>query len=134
MQPLEATTEQRVADIVAIHEALEAYYAANGSYPATPNGNLQSVATAGAGENWIPGLAPAFIAALPRDPSGSNEPLGTQYLYGSPGGAYKLIAHGLTEGCGPEIERQGIRRDPARTNPDGTCWAFGFWTEDMSQY
>lgn len=131
---LDAVSTQRVGDLVAINTALQRYYEAHGSYPATRNGSLVSAASPGAGENWIPGLTPEYIPALPRDPAGSTDPTGTQYMYASPGGAYKLIAHGTSGGCDANIEQQGIRRDPARMNPDGTCWAFGFWTDDMANY
>lgn len=62
-----------------------------------------------------------FIATLPRDPAMSTE-ADHQYRYASSGMDYELIAHGVSGQCGPEIERDGVRMDPARTR-DGRCWA-----------
>lgn len=130
-QPLDELSTQRVADLAAMRDALEAYYAEHQRYPGTPNGGFQSVATVG--EAWIPELAPKYIAALPRDPAGSQEQR-TQYWYASNGGGrYKLIAHGV-DACGPEFERQGIRRDPARTRRDGSCWAYGYFPDELGAY
>lgn len=129
---LDPLTTQRIADLIAINAALQAFYEANGQYPVTPNrGSFVSVISAG--EDWIPGLAPSFIATLPNDPAGSSDQ-NNQYWYASQGGSYKLIVHGVGAACGPEVEESGIARDPARSEADGTCWAYGFWTPDMANY
>ena len=124
-------TEKRVADLVALNTAIQAFHRQNGTYPPAPSG-LTSILTVG-NPNWIAGLAPQFIASEPRDPRMSTSANGPQYLYVSNGRSYKLIAHGVGEDCGPAIERDGIRRDPARTDAHG-CWAYGFWTDDMSRF
>ncbi len=130
-QPLDEVSTQRVTDLVALDVALQAYFEQNQRYPATPNGSFINVISAGT--DWIPGLAPQFIQALPRDPANSTDP-NSQYWYASSGGnSYKLVVHGVGDACGAEYARQGIRLDPARTS-DGSCWAYGFFTDDMSQY
>lgn len=116
---------RRIADLLAINNALHAYHAQNGAYPVSPSNGFTSVIEGG--EAWIPGLVPTFIAALPRDPAMSTE-ADRQYRYASDGVDYKLIAHGVSGECGPEVERDGVRMDVARTR-DGACWAYGFWTE-----
>lgn len=79
------------------------------------------------GEHWIRGLAPEFIARLPREPRNSNYNFRPQYAYASNGVDYKLMIYSVSEECGPEIEREGVRIDPARQEGD-RCWAYGFWT------
>lgn len=123
--------ERRVTDLIAIHAALEAFHAKNGQYPAARDG-LKSVVDRGA--DWIPGLAPEFIAELPRDPLVHPTNEGPQYLYVSNTKGYKLIAvTGNSGRCSPEMEKDGIRIDPARTNEVG-CWGFGFWTDDYEKF
>lgn len=119
-----SATEQRIQDLTAINAALGAYHQANGVYPSSSG--FQGYASnwgASMGADWIPGLQ---ATPLPRDPAMSETAV-SQYLYFSNRTDYKLIAH-LTEDCGPAVETQGVRIDPART--DAThCWAYGFWTE-----
>lgn len=125
-------TQQRMADLIAINNAVKAYYDTHGQYPVTSDrGSFVSIISAG--DAWIPGLTPDFIASLPRDPGGSTDP-NNQYWYASQGGSYKLIVHGVGAACGPEVEVDGIRRDPARSRADGSCWAYGFWTDNLSNY
>src|SRR5437762_3382517 len=93
-----------------VQKSLELYFNANGSYPTTsgtyyssePGDNyLNGPANNGI---WIPGLAPTYITALPRDPIGGSSAIagcgGTilrAYIYVSDGANYKLFAH-----CSPE--------------------------------
>jgi hypothetical protein len=128
--PVKAT-ERRVRDLVAIHAALEAYHQKNGQYPAAPDG-LKSIVDRG--PEWIPGLVPDFMAELPRDPLVFPNNDGPQYLYASDTEGYKLIAVSGSGGrCGPEVEKQGIKIDPARNKEVG-CWGFGFWTPDYETF
>jgi|APLow6443716910_1056828.scaffolds.fasta_scaffold22637_2 hypothetical protein len=125
-------TERRIADILAINTAILAYHAKNGKYPDGSKG-LQGVVELGA--NWIPGLAPEFIPTLPRDPLFAIDNQGPQYLYVSSPTGYKLIAVSGNAGhCGPDVERDGIKIDPARVNDEVGCWAYGFWTEDLKAF
>lgn len=122
---------RRQNDLLALKTALDAYRAENGKYPAAYDG-LKSVVDRG--PEWIPGLAPKYIAALPRDPALSDSLDGPQYLYVSDTNDYKLIAVSGTNGrCGPDVERDGIRIDPARRNEAG-CWAYGFWTGEFDKF
>ena len=125
-QPMtrEQLDARRIADLVAINNALQAYRQQHGSYPLSPRNGFTNVT---AGADWIPGLAPTFIPALPREPRMSDDP-NTQYWYASSGADYKLIVVGVAGACGPEVERDGVRIDPMR-NPNGRCFAYGFWTE-----
>lgn len=100
---------RRKSDLAALRVALASYYTEHGQYPQTPGVYYSSDASDPFNGNnagdWIPGLAPTFIAALPNDPQGgvsSNPtcaPIGFHrtYDYWSNGQEYKLIAH-----CGPE--------------------------------
>jgi hypothetical protein len=116
---------RRIADLVAINNALSAYHTQNGAYPLSPRQGFTNVIAGG--ESWIPGLTPAFIAALPREPRMSDDP-NQQYWYASSGTDYKLVVVGVSGACGSEIERDGVRIDPAR-NPNNRCFGYGFWTE-----
>jgi hypothetical protein len=134
LKQLDVDTETRVKDLVAIHEALKAYHKANGKYPVTsPKADFIHQLSAPNGD-WIPGLAPTYIPKLPSDPEQGSDTNGPMYQYASNGGSYKLIAHGLSDGCDEKVEVRGIRRDPGRTRADGTCWAFGFFSADMEKY
>lgn len=119
-------TERRIADLLEINRAVNAYHAAVGSFPRSDG--FQSAATYG--ESWIPGLEPSYIKNLPRDPLNSINVNRPQYMYISNGSDYKLIAHGVGAACGQFVEQRGVRIDPARAQGD-SCWAFGFFTEGM---
>lgn len=128
--PVKAT-ERRIADLVTLKAALDAYYAEKSAYPAAYDG-LKGVVDRGA--EWIPELAPKHVAALPRDPLLSDSVDGPQYLYVSDTKDYKLIAVSGNSGyCGADVERDGVKIDPARTNESG-CWAYGFWTEGFAKF
>ena len=59
---------------------------------------------------------------------------GPQYLYVSDTKDFKLVAQSGNAGyCGADVERDGVKIDPARTNESG-CWAFGFWTEGFTKF
>jgi prepilin-type N-terminal cleavage/methylation domain-containing protein len=99
--------------------ALELYYTNNQAYPCSgPGGscvwlawrssNAGDVVVTPAPGDYIPGLAPNYIASLPNDPIGGspssfeNPPCDTpnwhrSFLYYSDGKDYKLLLH-----CGPE--------------------------------
>jgi hypothetical protein len=117
--------------MLAINAAILAHYAKYGAYPEGSKGLLGVVER---GADWIPGLAPEFIAELPRDPLLAADNMGPQYLYVSSATGYKIIAVAGNAGyCGPDVERDGIKIDPARINETG-CWAYGFWTDDFKAF
>jgi hypothetical protein len=111
----------RMHDFAVIARALEAYKAKHGLYPQVDDwvGYLDERHYA-AGD-WIPGLSPEFLSAVPIDPKGSMLPQ-QQYLYASNGADYKLIAHGAEDG--PYVARRRAYKD----DPRRTGYAYGIWT------
>lgn len=128
-------TQKRIEDLTAIASALEAYKVDNGAYPSSGGSYTAYKMSWGRsrGRNWIPELIPKYFAALPRDPAESEDPDGPQYLYASDGTYFKLISH-YPGDCETAIKSGRIRRDPTRTNPDGTCWAYGIWSPNGERY
>jgi hypothetical protein len=122
------TNRKRVSDLVTINDALKAYRTKHGKYPVAEKlgGYLER------GKNWIPGLAPEFLAELPRDPALSNDKAGPQYLYASNGSDYKLVAQGVSLVGGTNVEVLGVKFDPSKSNTMEKA-AFGFWTEKFAQ-
>jgi prepilin-type N-terminal cleavage/methylation domain-containing protein len=110
-----ARNQQRKANLVQISKALELYYADHDGYPNTGGAwSGQGSTFGGHGDadpdGWITGLAPAYMAKLPRDPlstkpnpnnlisycrTGGNL---TGYIYRSDGVDYKVAADCLPEG------------------------------------
>ena len=119
-------TRKRISDLVTLNDALKAFHAKTGAYPAAEG--LKGAPDRGA--SWIPGLAPDFLAELPRDPAGGTDNTSPQYFYISDASGYKLIAHGVSAD-GSNVEVLGVKIDPARRNENG-FWAYGFWTEDFA--
>jgi hypothetical protein len=124
----ESYKQQTIADMLKLKEALQKYYNAHNGYPKSSGGFDAVVAVFGESkEEWIPGLAPAFISTLPVDPRRNKNPR-EQYMYKSDGKDYKLIAHnplGMNDAVGkyPELI------DPARPS-----WAIGSWTEGAKSW
>ena len=116
---------KRAADIRQVQTALEFYFDANGSYPVAAawfggTGNCWGTVTS----NWVPGLVPNYMSALPLDPRPVN--CSSVYLYASNGTDYKVIAH-VPENClNPAMT--GIR-DPARP-----CWAWAIYTQGAAAW
>ena len=115
----------RVSDLGAIAYALERYKLKHQMYPISSNKGkgwdglysdygLSKV-------NWIEGLVPEFLSALPRDPRllihGSY-----QYIYKSNGANYKLIAHS------PDDCEEVREVHPQLIDPQRDCWSYGYWT------
>jgi prepilin-type N-terminal cleavage/methylation domain-containing protein len=111
---LNARNTKRKADLLQISKALELYYSYNNAYPDT-GGAWQGVCSSYLGlpdsgpTAWIPGLAPTYMAVLPRDPNTGIANNGTAqpacqtpgqncYLYRSTPYDYKLLAHCTPEG------------------------------------
>jgi len=98
----------RRADLVSLQTALEIYWNVNGAYPSTINSGWYSSEPGNAvtnnSGNYIPGLSPSYIFALPRDPRGGASKIippcsswKAAYLYKSDGTNFKLLSH-----CAPE--------------------------------
>jgi general secretion pathway protein G len=88
---------RRLSDIKSVEQALQLYYADNGSYPATPT--LDDALTDSAcalgtkSANWVPGLAPKYLPQLPQSfGSRKADPLTACYQYASDGTYYVLSA------------------------------------------
>lgn len=113
---VKARDTNRKSELREMQNALEAYYNDNNRYPcSTPSGscagfNWMSSAPSdnasiySAPGNYIPGLAPTYMVALPADPrpgSSTNPACGgvwqSAFLYKSDGNNYKLLSH-----CAPE--------------------------------
>ena len=118
-------TERAISDLNSLRKALEVYYTAYGSYPNSQGGagpwdGLYSC-WGDSTPNWIPGLAPNFIAQLPRAPTNITD-CDKQYIYNSNGKDYKLIYHN------PEACDSVKKQYPNMVDPVRDCWAYGFWT------
>jgi|GEM_PF-2290969 len=86
-------TIQRVQELKKLEAALLNFAKDNKYYPPT-NGRWDGLYSSfgQSGADWIPGLVPKYIDALPRDPR--NHANGAeQYLYWSDGKTFKVIAH-----------------------------------------
>ena len=81
-------------DISSINKAVQAYYAQNGSYPATatpPNWSWRySCITGMAGNNFIPDSV-GLVSSMPQAPCGGGTTSDDTWLYGSDGVDYKLL-------------------------------------------
>lgn len=121
-------TEQRLRDMEAIRNSLEAYRKEHGSYPSN-EGRWDGVYSCWgqSREDWIPGLAPKYIPKLPRDPR-LKSTCDEQYLYSSNGEDYKVIVHSP-----PDLEKIAQTR-PAMIDPMRQQKAYGFWTEGFQKH
>jgi len=132
---LPTITVQRINDLEAIANAVKAFKLKNGVYPNSGNGYAAYKMSWGQskGDNWIPELVPEFLEKLPRDPAKSEDADGPQYLYASDGAYFKVIAH-YTGDCDDAVRSPRVSKDPVRTKPDGTCWAFGIWSDNGKDF
>ncbi len=106
--PYARRDRQRLKDLEALAAALETFRRRHGAYPQTDGAWFARRNCAGPSrEDWIPGLAPEFIAALPRDPRDSTA-CEQQYAYKSNGQDYKIIA------LKPEAAGLWLRREDRR--------------------
>ncbi len=106
----QARDARRLTDIQSVAKALGLYYAENGSYPST--GGLTTdmpIADQNCTNNnpnksadWVPGLAPQYIQALPQS-FGPRETGYGCYIYASNGQQYVLSAWRALE-TGPQTE------------------------------
>lgn len=120
--------QQIITDIVALETALEKYFASHKEYPKSSGGfDAISAAFGESKEDWIPGLAPSYIKALPRDPRHSKNPR-EQYMYKSNGYDYKLIAHN------PLGMDEAAKAHPELVDPARPSWAIGAWSEGAKNW
>ena len=137
-----ARDTQRKSDLQQIQLALRLYKDTNGTYPPSGCGNGAGIfvnngnykwASPGLGtvsnyvecENYISGLVPGYIAALPKDPNKENvDNLGFSYMTSVDKSEYKLLVYGTVESKRPVRGDQFARCDvscPARV--DTWCFA-----------
>lgn len=119
-----ANFKQRKSDLDKIRATLDAYHNAHGAYPQSLGFDGIYSDWGRSSENWISGVVPSFIDALPRDPELSATAL-PQYLYWSNGTDYKLIAHGVPQSCSIASMLTPEMVDPVRQ-----CYAFGYWSQN----
>lgn len=113
--------ERRFADLSTLADALERYRSDHGVFPvSTGSFSLKP--------NWIPELAPKYLAAVPRDPRYLSAVQNKQYLYISNGSDYKLVVHA------PEDFGFVSKTFPERVDPRRTGHAYGVWTPGASEW
>ena len=108
-------SERRFADFSTIEAALASYRKDHGAFPVS-NGSFSLKS------EWIPGLVPKYLVAVPRDPRYLSNVQNKQYLYISNGVDYKLIAHA------PEDFGFVSKNFPDRIDPRRPSYAYGVWT------
>jgi len=121
---------RRKVTLVLLKSALEMYRNDHGHFPiAGSQTNFLSSEPGDVsyqGPDWIPGLAPDYVAALPRDPLGGPTSIVSPdctnhlraYTYASDGVSFKLESFCAAEG---PVSPDDIFNDPADV-PPSTCW------------
>lgn len=106
-----ARDTQRISDLTEIRKALELYYDSNNAYPSTgslgttywdPGCQKDPIAPDQKLEQWVPGLVPAYIPFLPKDPLPKDQARNygnpaACYMYASDGQGYVLSAWATVE-------------------------------------
>tara|TARA_B100000508_G_scaffold120901_1_gene102269 strand:+ start:882 stop:1592 length:711 start_codon:yes stop_codon:yes gene_type:complete len=100
----QARDADRQADLRKMQSAVELYRQENGRYPAGCNAagswsgqTGTSYACGSGGSNFIVGLAPEYIPALPSDPKLNGNTSGYIYTTNADGSVYKLMAKNTVE-------------------------------------
>lgn len=125
----------RTADLMVIQRALSEYYTDNGNYPKTFEGDAAKFIGIGWDSedvNWLPGLVPEYLPALPIDPRKSKIPQ-AQYVYASNGTSYKLVAL-QPEDCKVMVILRPWLRDPVRSSLSGNCVGYGVYTAGAEKF
>lgn len=116
-----ARDARRAHDLRSVQNALTQYRVAHGVYPDTGGAWFGDAPAYGAKgyqgpDAYIPGLAPAYLPSLPRDPDRAYPAGNAGYAYRSDGRDFKFMARGTPESFGPGNPWE----DPARP---GEAWA-----------
>lgn len=112
--------DRHMRDLRYVRDALERFKRDRGAYPST---ELRELCQGRAGDDWIPGLAPQYLPALPGKPNGKRNCWG-QYIYKSDGQEYKLVVFGADNFS--RIKR--IR--PDLVDPSSARnMSYGFWSQ-----
>ncbi len=121
---MRAPFEVALEEIEQLQTALHAYRDEHGEYPKSSNNgrNWDGLHSkwGQSTENWIDGLTPKYVAALPRDWRKSSSP-DYQYLYRSNGRFYKIMNRRPPD-C--ELARLVV---PGFADPSRDCWAYSAW-------
>lgn len=127
-QSVISTSETQITRLIDLHSivyALEEYKLEHNAYPiSSGQGSGWDGLYSSYGESradWIQGIVPNFLPALPRDPR-MNTSTSEQYLYKSNGANYKLLAHS------PDDCHEVLKVFPVLVDPVRKCWAYGYWT------
>jgi hypothetical protein len=126
-----AAALQRVRDLTDLRNALETYRSDRGRYPESPGPGKWAGLYSAWGvstPDWIPGLAPRYIAGLPSDPrNGTNG--AHQYAYKSEGTNFKLLAFYPDQDCEAIKKLRPELLDPLRGGGGPyPCHAYGYWS------
>ena len=114
-------------DLTRIANALNKYHEKHGVYPKSQGFDGLYTKYGRSGSDWIKGLAPLYIEALPRDPRMKADP-DRQYFYNSNGNDYKLIAHN-----GPEFT-EVKKFYPKMIDPMRPTTSYGTWTKGAESW
>ncbi|ARU26800.1 hypothetical protein CBR65_04800 [Cellvibrio sp. PSBB006] len=118
----------RVSHLKMLKDALGKYKLKYGQYPKSHLWDGLHTNWGQSKVDWIEGLVPDFIEALPRDPR-NNTNGSQQYIYRSNGLDFKILAHGVREDC-PVIKlKYSELIDPVRN-----CNAYGFWSDGAEKW
>ncbi len=117
-----ARSTRAIADLRELTQALELYYNDHQAYPDS-GGNWDGLYSCwgDSTSNWIAGLTPTYIAALPRSPNLSTD-CDNNYIYFSNGTDYKLIWHNA------ENQATVVGMYPNLIDPVRPTWAYGFYS------
>ena len=129
-------TLNRVRDLIDLRNALEAYRADHGRYPQSPGPGAWAGLHNASGlptPNWIPDLAPRYIASLPHDPRDASSGTG-QYVYVSNGTNFKLLALYPERDCEVIAKLRPDLLDPIRGGDPYPCHAYGFWSPGAAEW
>ena len=123
-----------------INQAIQMYYADNGSYPLCDTSNTTSYHSNyqwcgyAQSTNFILGLVPKYISKIPNMNYGSDT-ISDSYVYKSDGNDYKLIRNSGSEGL-PSIER--TNNSLADQNPHqivtNAYGAWGYWSDGAKDW
>ncbi len=132
-----ARDARRLQDIIQVQKAIEFYYSNNGQYPSTgglsntywdPGCAAAPIAPDQKTAEWVPGLVPTYMSALPRDPLPKDRARNYSntaacYLYASDGNGYVLSAWATVEN-GPNTTKLYSRagfRETSITDQNYLC-------------
>lgn len=124
----EVYKQQTMTNMISLKKAIDEYFHDNHSYPESSGGWDATVASYGESrKDWIRGLVPKYLKALPSDPRESQDEM-KQFMYKSDGNDFKLLAHF------PLGVEEVIKGHPELVDPRRPTWAYGFWSEGAKDW